>query len=307
MSGDTCLITGASRGIGLATAIELARLNTHVAVVCRDAAAAARARNGILAAVPEAEIQLFLADLSIQSQVRRLADEVRERCTSLRLLVHNAAIVTPSRVLTEDGIEMQFAVNHLAPFLLTHLLLDLVKASAPSRIVVVASQVERGGNINFDDLMGGTNYAPLAAYGQSKIANVLFTYSLATRLAGTGVTVNCLHPGVVRTRLLDTIGDIEREVEVSEDSVARRLLNTMGSVRASIRRFLPIPVADDWALTPEDGAKTTVFVATDPSLSGVSGKYFRECRESETSARSHDPAVARRLWEISEKLAGVST
>ena len=305
MPNGVGLITGASRGIGLATAKVLANHCERLAIVARDQATADRTRRELEVVAPQSTIDAFVADLASQSQIRDLSDEIHERYDAIKLLVHNAAIVTPQRILTADNIETQFAVNHLAVFLLTYQLFDLLQAAAPARIVVVASQVERGGRINFDDLMGEKSYNPLRAYSQSKLANVMFTYSLAARLDGTGVTVNCLHPGVVRTRLLDTINVLEQPEQASSNPLVARLRDSAQAVRSGIRRMLPLPPVQDWAMTPEDGAKTTVMVATDPSLDGVSGKYFRECEMKETSPQSHDETIAARLWQVSEKLTGL--
>ena len=299
-----CIITGASRGIGLATATGLARMGIRVTLVTRDPISGNRAVDAIRRAVPEADTDLLYADLSRQSQVRRLAAEILERYDTIELLIHNAAIVTPERTLTEDGVETQFAVNHLAGFLLTRLLLDRIKASAPARIVVVASQVESSGRIAFDDLAGERHYDPLRAYSQSKLANVLFAYALARRLQGSGVTVNCVHPGVVRTRLLDTIGAVEESARAPGNRLTRRFLRGVQAVRSRVRNLLPVGKPADWALTPEAGAATTLLAATDPSFAGVSGRYFREGRQAESSAQSRDKDLGERLWTVSARLLG---
>lgn len=304
MSGRICLVTGATRGIGLATARALARKGASLALVCRDPARGKAAAESVRAAGGGEPVDLFIADLSLQAAVRRLAAEVRNRYASLQVVIHNAGIVTPERILTADGVETQLAVNHLAPFLLTGLLLDHLRDGAPARVVVVASQVERGARIAFDDLMGERDYDPHQAYGQSKLANVLFTYELARRVANSGITANCLHPGVVRTNLLDTLENITRERD-SGNQVLQRVRGALGSVRRGIRGLFPVPPTKDWAIAPEEGARTAVRLATDPGLVGVSGRFFREGEEAESSPQSRDPALARRLWEESERLTGL--
>ncbi len=275
----TCVITGASSGIGKHTALGLAERGARLALVCRDRgrgdAAAAEARS---AGAPHVDV--LIADLSIQSEVRRVAAELLDRVPSIDVLIHNVGVVMPKRKVTRDGVEATLAINHLAPFLLTHLLRERVEASAPARIVVVASQVEARGHIDFDDLqLERTAYAPLTAYDRSKLANVLFTYELARRLRDSDVTVNCLHPGVIATNLL---------------------CDYMGRPRimSKVHR-LTHP-------GPQTGAQTSIRLATDPALEGVSGKYFRPDGESQSSKQSYDADVARRLWDVSEQLTGIA-
>ncbi len=307
MPNSRCVITGASRGIGLATAVGLARRGFRLTLVSRDSASGTLAAGTVRRSSPDADIDWVSGDLSAQREVRRLAAEIRDRYESIDVLIHNAAVITPQRTVTEDGIETQFAVNHLAPFLLTQLLLDRLRAGAPSRIVVVASQVERGGRIAFDDLMGEGQYDSLRAYSQSKLANVLFTYALATRLRGTGVTVNCLHPGVVRTRLLNIIGEVEAARDKPASGLGGGLRRGVQALRSGLRSLLPIPPKPDWALTPEAGAATTIMVASDPELVEISGCYFREGSQAETSVQSMDLALQERLWEVSEGLTGLGS
>jgi len=270
------VITGASSGIGWHTALGLAERGARLALVCRSperaAVAAARAR-----AAGAPRVDVFIADLSVQEEVRRVAGELLERLDAVHVLLHNAGVVMPRRQVTPDGIEATLAVNHLAPFLLTSLLGARVEASAPARIVVVASQVEARGHIDLEDLQLEKAYEPLLAYDRSKLANVLFTYELARRLIDTGVTANCLHPGVVATNLLcDYMGRprIMRQVH--------RLTHT----------------------SPAAGARTSIRLAADPALSGLSGRYFRPEGEASSSSRSYDVDLARRLWAVSERLTG---
>jgi len=277
LSGRTCVVTGATSGIGRATATELARLGAHVAICGRNV----ELGKAVLAEVQERArggVELFLADLSSQSEVRRLAAELLERLPQIHVLINNAGVITQERTLTADGIETQLAVNHLAPFLLTNLLLDRLKASSPARIVNVASQVEGMGSIDFDDLGRERSYVPTAAYAQSKLANVLFTRELALRLRGTGVTANCLHPGVIATRLLD-------------DYLRRpKALGFWTRMRSP---------------PPTEGARTSVYLAASSEVQGVTGKYFVNCKAVPSSARSQDPALARRLWDVSAQLVGL--
>lgn len=282
------MITGSNTGIGEETALGLAKLGATVVMVCRDAAKGEAARAKIVKRSGNAAVSLMVADLSSQAQVRRLgadflagrggAPAVEEGGARLHVLVHNAAAILPQRRVTADGLEAQLAVNHLAPFLLTHLLLDALKASAPSRVVVVASQVESRGLIQWDDLQSERGYTPLGAYFQSKLANVMFTYELARRLEGTGVTANCLHPGVIATNLLSDYMGRPRSMG---------LLNSLTNPG------------------PEKGARPSIRLASDPALATTTGKYFKELVESRTSRASYDVETARRLWEVSAELTGI--
>jgi NAD(P)-dependent dehydrogenase (short-subunit alcohol dehydrogenase family) len=279
MQDKVVLITGASSGIGKETAIGLGRLGARLILVSRDRDRGNAAVTEVGRKAPQAAgIVLRVADLASQASIRALAGEVVATTARLDVLINNAGVIPQQRTLSPDGIEMQLAVNHLAPFLLTNLLRPLLVASAPARVVTVASQVERKGTINFDDLQAVHGYAPLTSYAQSKLANVMFTYELARRLAGTGVTANCVHPGVIGTKLL---------------------ADYMG---------LPRPVG--WLSNlaypgPDKGAKPSIRVASDPALQAVTGRYFHELREAESSPASYDQAAARRLWEVSAALTGL--
>ena len=290
MRGKVCIVTGSNTGIGEETALGLAKLGATVVMVCRDRAKGEASAEKIAKRTGNAAVSLMVADLASQAQIRRLAaDFLAGRAGApavgaggprLDVLVHNAAAILPERRLSVDGLEMQFAVNHLAPFLLTHLLREVLVASAPSRVVVVASQVESRGTIQLDDLQSEKGYTPLGAYFQSKLANVLFTYELARRLEGTGVTANCLHPGVIATNLLS---------------------DYMGKPRAvGFLSRLTHP-------GPDKGARTSLRLATDPTLATVSGKYYKEGVESRTGKTSYDTELAARLWKVSEELTGLAT
>jgi NAD(P)-dependent dehydrogenase (short-subunit alcohol dehydrogenase family) len=270
MNGKVCLITGANSGIGKATAQGLAQMGATVVMVCRDREKGEAVQREIKAASSNESVDLLLADLSSQQSIRQLASEIRERYPRLHVLINNAGISPSARRLTNDGIESTLAVNHLAPFLLTNLLLDHLKASAPARIVNVASTAMAA--INFDDLQGEKRFNMMSIYGQSKMMNVLFTYELARRLEGTGVTVNCLHPGVVSTNLA--------------------------------RDFTPLfrLLAQLFFISPEKGAQTSLYLASSPEVESVSGKYFIKQREAKSAPASYDEAAAKRLWHISEEL-----
>ena len=277
MRGKTCLITGASSGIGLETAVALARAGAHVAIVCRTAERGERALREITRRSQRSDVVLFVADLASQRTVRALATQIAAALPRLDVLVNNAGAVLGERVLTEDGLETTFAVNHLAYFLLARLLQPMLVASAPARIVNVASRAHSSGTLHFDDLMGARGYDGWKAYAQSKLANVVFTYELARRLAGTGVTVNCLHPGVVGTNI--------------------------GHAGPSWIRF-GIKLVRPFLRSPGEGAATTIYLASSPEVEGVTGKYFADRREQRSSDQSYDPALAARLWTVSEELTG---
>lgn len=279
MTGKTVLVTGASRGIGKAAATGLAKLGAAVGIVARDAARGAAAVDDITAVSGNRDVHLFVADLSIQAEVRRLAHEVDDRLGRLDVLINNAGAVNMTRNVTADGIETTFAVNHLAYFLLTTLLLPLLEMSAPSRIVNVSSAAAKGAAIDFDDLQGEQRYSGWRAYAQSKLANILFTEELARRLEGTGVTANCLHPGVIRSGF----------------GKNGRGLMRLGWI-----------LAGPFLASPEKGAETIVYLASSPEVAGVTGKYFYRCREASAPAAAHDRLLAASLWDVSEELTGTT-
>src|SRR5215203_399864 len=280
MGNRVCLITGATSGIGKATAMGLANMGASVVMVGRDRSRGEAALAEIKEGSANASVDLLLADLSSQEEVRWLADEFKEAHPRLDVLINNAGVIRSKRVASADGIEMTFAVNHLAHFLLTNLLLDLLKATAPSRIVNVSSGEQRNGTIDFDDLQGEKGYKTAKAYGQSKLANVLFTYELARRLEGSGVSANCLHPGVVGTNLGSGV---------------------TGALGFTVRALRPL------MKSPEKGAQTSVYLASSPEVEGSSGEYFVKKAEARSSDVSHDKRLARRLWEVSAELTNVPT
>ncbi len=279
MEGEVCLVTGASAGIGLVTARELARRGARVIGVGRSAERCAEAERQIRQATGSKVIQYVVADLSAQAEVRRLAQEVNTSTNRLDVLVNNAGLIRTKREVTVDGLEMTFALNHLAYFLLTNLLLDTLKASAPARIVSVSSAAHQGSKINFDDLQGEKKYSGWRAYQQSKLANVLFTRELARRLEGTGVTANALHPGYVRTQIFRVAG---------------------------FTGWLLRRAAEVLAISPEEGARTTIYLATSPEVEGQTGQYFVKQKRVASSRESLDDATARKLWDVSAKLTGLS-
>jgi NAD(P)-dependent dehydrogenase (short-subunit alcohol dehydrogenase family) len=262
------LVTGASDGIGQQTAIDLARLGASVLVHGRNRERAQSAVEAVRAASGSDRVEPVAADLSSLAQVRALAAEVQNKVDRLDVLINNAGVAMRERRLTGDGLEMTFAVNHLAPFLLTNLLLDLLRRSAPARVVTVSSSAHQGGALDFDNLQGEKRFGGWAAYELSKLANVMFCYELAGRLNGTGVTSNCLHPGVIDTKLLR--------------------VNWRGG--SSV----------------EEGADTSVYLASSPDLAAVTGKYFVNRRETRSSAITYDKALCLRLWQASERLAGLA-
>lgn len=277
MGGKTVLITGGTSGVGLALARMLLEQGHLVTIVGRPGANGERAQKELAQAVPAGKLEFLPADLGLRQEVERVAREFRSRHDRLDILVHNAGVIMPRRVLTQEGQETTLAVNFLAPFLLTHLLEDRLRASAPARIVVTASAAHRTGPIDFNDLSMERHYRGFAMYSRSKLMDILFTYALARRLEGSGVTVNCFHPGVVRSGLYREGG-------------AMRLFFAIG-------RFFMI--------SPEKGADTAIYLCTDPAVSGVSGKYFARRAPAESSAQSHDVPLQERLWTTAETLTGL--
>jgi retinol dehydrogenase 14 len=280
MAGKTVLVTGGSSGIGRATAEGLAALGARVGIVGRDETRTRTAAADITAKSGGPGVDAFVADMSDQTQVRRLAAEVLDACPRLDVLINNVGGFWGKRHTTADGLEHTFAVNHLAPFLLTELLLDRLKASAPARIVTVSSGAQSMGRLDFDDLQGERSYSGQAAYNQSKLANVVFTYELARRLQGSGVTATVLHPGVVRTGF------------AAEDP------STVWKIA--------LPIIRPMLKSPEKGAVTPIYLASAPEVEGVSGEYFVNRKPAKTSKASYDTAAAARLWQVSEELVGIA-
>jgi retinol dehydrogenase 14 len=278
MAGRTVLVTGGSGGIGRATALGLAAMGARLAITGRDRGRAEDAAREIGAA-GAGQVDVFVADLSSQSEVRRLAGEVLQRLPRIDVLVNNVGGYWDTRHVTADGLERTFAVNHLAPFLLTSLLLGRLKQSTPARVVTVSSNVQALGRIDFEDLQAERSYSGARAYNQSKLANVLFTYELARRLQGSSVTANALHPGVARTAL-----------GAEDPRVVQRLL---------------MPVMRPFMKAPARGAATSVYLASAPGLEQVTGRFFVGSKPRKSAKRSYDQAVAAQLWQVSADLAQV--
>ena len=271
------VVTGANSGIGKATALDLARLGGTVVLACRNAEKGEAAQREIVQASGNPHVTLMLVDLSSQASIVSFAEEFNQDYRRLDALVNNAGLFTRDRKTTPDGLELQFAVNYLGGFLLTHLLLDLLIASTPSRIVNVSSSAHKGAVIDFDDLQGEHKYRGYRAYGQSKLAQVLFTVEFARRLEATGVTVNACHPGVVKTNLgADGLPKIFRFV----------------------RMFFK---------SPAKGAETPVFLVASPKVANLTGQYFVDRQVKALTPAARDPELARRLYDVSVGLAGLST
>jgi NAD(P)-dependent dehydrogenase (short-subunit alcohol dehydrogenase family) len=277
--GRTVLVTGATSGIGRESAVQLARLGARVMLVGRDPARTKATAVDVANRAGSQMVSHLLCDFSSQAAIRRLAEQVAERHDRLDVLVNNAGGVNRARRLTEDGIESTFAVNHLGYFLLTNLLLDLLKRSAPARVVSVASVGHRAGTLDFDDLGFRRGYTVLRAYQRSKLANVLFAKELARRLAGTGVTSNSLHPGTVATNIWSGAPMWAKPV-----------------ITLALRPFF---------ISAEHGAERITQLVVDPDLADVTGAYFEDGRRVEPSPLAQDQALARRLWDVSARLAGM--
>ena len=278
MGGKTVLVTGGTSGIGKASAVALAAMGANVVIVGRNPGRGEAALRDIHAQSHSESVELMLADLSVQDEVRMLADEFLGRHDRLDVLANNAGLVQSKRTETADGIETTLAVNYLAPFLLTNLLLDRLKESAPSRVITVSSEAQRWGNIDFDDIQSTRKYRGFPVYGMTKLANIMFTYELAERLKGTFVTANCLHPGPVGTNFGK---------------------NNAGPMALFFRLGKP------FMRSPEQGADTLIWLACSPDVDGISGEYFSDRKEIEAKEVAHEPASRLRVWEISEELTGL--
>jgi NAD(P)-dependent dehydrogenase (short-subunit alcohol dehydrogenase family) len=279
MTGKHVLVTGGTGGIGKATAVGLAALGARVGITGRDRVRGEAAAADIRAASGNPAVDVFTADLSSQAQVRRLAGVVLDAYPRLDVLVNNVGGFWAHRHVTADGLEHTFALNHLAPFLLTHLLLDRLTVSAPARVVTVSSGAHATGRIDFADPQGSAGYSGQRAYTASKLANVMFTYELARRLDGTGVTATVLHPAVVRTNF------------GAEDQAGIRLILPL------VRPFLKSPAA---------GAATTIYLASSAQVDGVTGRYFANRKPKASAKASYDTAMAERLWQVSADLVGLT-
>ncbi len=274
MRGKVCLVTGSNSGIGKVTALVLARYGAQVVMLCRNPARGEAAQAEIKAKSGNQAVDLLVADLTSPGSIRQAVQEFLNRYTRLDVLVNNAGGLTPGRVLSAEGIETNFAANYLGPFLLTNLLLNVIRSSAPARIVNVSSLAHVYSKLDLENLQLERGFSGFTAYSRSKRALILFTYELARRLAGSGVTVNCLHPGFVRT-------------EMGSSGLVMRL-----------SRFIQI--------SPEKGARTSLYLACSPEVEGVTGKYYSNCKPVRSVPQTYDQALAARLWEISALLTGLT-
>ena len=279
MDGKVCLVTGATHGIGKETALALAQMGATVVIVGRSEAKCAAVVSEIKQASGNEAVEAMIADLSVMTEVQALADQFKATYPKLHVLVNNVGASSEHRQVTPEGFEKTFALNHLSYFLLTDLLLERLKASAPARIVNVSSAAHKGVQMDFDDLQFEKNYTGFMAYRRSKLANVMFTYELARRLAGTNVTANALHPGFVASNF------------GKGESWPMRAAMTLASL---------------FAISPEQGAETSIYLATSEDVDGVSGKYFDKRKPMQSSAASYDEDAARRLWELSAQLTGLA-
>ncbi|HSB65447.1 MAG TPA: SDR family oxidoreductase [Anaerolineales bacterium] len=282
MKDKICMVTGATSGIGKATALGLAQMGASVVIVGRDRDRCEAARDEIRAQSRNREVHFLVADLSSQAAVRQVVEDFKQSFPSLHVLVNNAGIAPLKRLVTVDGVESTFAVNYLAPFLLTNHLLEEMKDSAPARVVNVAGDFHRKASIRFDDLMSEKDYNSVWANNQAKLALILFTYELARRLDGSGVTANCLHPGAVAT---------DAPLKDPDLPAFSRLMY----------RFVRLFFA-----SPEKGAETSIYLASSPAVEGITGKYFIKKSMVTSSPESYNPDIARRLWEVSEGLTGLT-
>lgn len=280
LQGKIILVTGATNGIGKVTARELAKMGATTVVAGRNPEKTARTVMEIREASGNPAVDMLVGDLSSQVDVRRLAAEFRQRYDRLNVLVNNAGAYFMKRAESVDGIEMTFALNHLGYFLLTHLLLDALKAGGPARIVNVSSAAHIGGRLNLDDLEMKQNFSGWGAYAQSKLANLMFTYELSRRLEGQEITVNALHPGFVDTNF-----------GVSNGGLGGRLMNVAQKIGA---------------ISPEEGAETSIYLASSPEVEGISGKYFSKKKAVFSSRLSRDKALWQTLWERSLEMTGLA-
>jgi NAD(P)-dependent dehydrogenase (short-subunit alcohol dehydrogenase family) len=281
LEGKTILITAATNGIGKVAALELAKKGAEVVVVGRNPQKTEQVVKHIKIDSGNSAISGLIADLSSLAEVRQLAQAYRQKYPHLHVLINNAGGIFANRTLTADGFEYTFSLNHLAYFLLTNLLVDMLVKDAPAHIINISSRSHQGAAMNFTDLQNERNYnfGGLRAYGQSKLANLLFTYELARRLAGTGVTANAVHPGTVATGFGE---------------------NNRGAMRVSMRIY------HQFALTPEQGADTIIYLASSPEVEGVTGKYWTNRIATASSPESHDVEAQNRLWAISAQITGLS-
>ena len=278
MRDKVVVVTGATSGIGEVAADRLAQAGARIVLIARDRERGEQTRRHLRAVAGHAEHSVHYADLSRLSEMKRAAKEIADAEPQIDVLINNAGALFTHRQVTTDGLEKTFALNHLSYFVVTNMLLDRLKATPGARIVSTASDAHNMARLDFDDLQTTRNYSGFPVYGRSKLANILFTRELARRLAGTGITVNCLHPGFVGTRFGDKSGGLTS---------------------------LVIRGAKTFALSPEEGAKTLVYLASSPEAEGKTGGYYHKCKLATPSRNAQNDADARRLWDASAKITGV--
>jgi NAD(P)-dependent dehydrogenase (short-subunit alcohol dehydrogenase family) len=271
------MITGANSGIGKATAIALGKMGFKIVMICKNYDSGKKAQEEIINLTKNKDIDLLQCDLSSQTQIRKLVNEFKEKYQTLDVLINNAGIVLSKRAESVDGVEMNFAVNYLAPFLLTNLLLDILIKSAPSRIINISSEVHRNAKLDFEDLQSNKSYGAFKTYGRSKLALLLFTYELSRKLAGKEVTVNAVHPGVVKSNL------------------------------GRDQPYLSQLFTKIFFKSPEKGAETSIYLASSSDVKDITGKYFANKQLKQSSEESYNLDYAKKLWDISVKMTGLDT
>lgn len=279
IKGKNVMITGANSGIGKETAVELAKLGAKIIMVCRNEQRGKDAKQEIIERANSNEVELMIADLADQNSIRKFAHDFKQKYDKLNVLINNAGLILRERVLTSEGYEMTLAINHLGPFLLTNLLLDIIIVSAPSRIISVSSAAHKFSNLDLDNVNLENKFSSFRAYGNSKLANILFSQELARKLKGKGVTVNSLHPGGVKSNFaMDTYSKI-------------------GKSLYSIPRIFMI--------SPQKGARTSVYLASSPDVANITGKYFSKSKIAKTSKVSQDEVLQKKFWNLSLKMVGL--
>ena len=268
MKGKVCIVTGANSGIGRATAVGLAKMGATLIMLCRDNACGEEALNDIISVSQNDSIELMMCDLASQQSIRQFAKNFKQKYENLHVLINNAGVNYNRRIITEDGLETTFAVNTLAPFLLTNLLLDTLQSSAPARVINVASKMQSK-KIEFDNLQGEKHFSFMQSYGQSKAALITLTYEFARRFSDIGVTFNCLHPGGVNTK------------------IAKNLKGISGAISRNTMKFFK---------SPEEGAETSLYLATSPEVEKISGKFFENKKEIQSKDVTYDESIAKQLW-----------
>ncbi|MEK7431804.1 MAG: SDR family oxidoreductase [Cyanobacteriota bacterium] len=281
LKGKICIVTGSNSGIGKVTALEIAKMGATVIMVSRDRNKGEKALEEVRNLSGNKDVELMLCDFASQKSIRKFAEEFKSKYQKLHILVNNAGLILTEKTITEDGIESTFAINHIGYFLLTELLLDVIRESTPARIVNVSSDAHKTGHIDFDDInFERKKYSSIGAYCNSKLANILFTRELAKRLKGTKITVNCLHPGVISSNF--------------------------GSNTSGILGFL-VKIAKPFFTTVEKGAETQIYLATSPQVEDVTGEYFSKKKVAYTTSEANNEGIAKKLWDVSNEMIKASS